>query len=167
MSKHKDFSHGLKFLLDSLLKIGYAAVLVLLTIVLCFAFGYMREGGGFYAIVSGAYVFFYLLFLPALILLIGDKRVSIALRVVGYAWVAIVIFLMVVLGYGLLKDSLGAYCTGFFSAPTSCASNQYLIALVLFFNPYSILGWMGLSILGLLKGWYDYFEDRSRARRHR
>ena len=166
MSKRKHSPLGYGFIVTTLLKIGYGAVLICATIVLTWAFSYAR-GGSFYTFVGFGYMLFYLLFVPALVMLILGKTVSATLRVVGLAWVPVVIFAILVLGYGFLKDAQGTHCTGFFDAPTSCASNQYLLVLILLFNPYTVLAWMSLSILGLMKGWYDYFKDPTIAHSRR
>jgi hypothetical protein len=146
--------------LNSLLKIGYAAVLLAATFVLTWVPDYVNEGAWFAAMGIG-YIAFYLLLVSALVMLIAERPLNKVIRTVCLAWVAIVLLVIVILGYGFAKDMIGMHCSGFFGATTSCASNQYLIVLLLLFHPYSIFAWMGLSILGLLVGWYKYLGGRS------
>lgn len=155
MSKHKPSNS----ITNVLLRIGYGLVFACATIVLNWSLGYI-VAGGLYALMGLAYAILYCLFLPALALLIANKPVSRALRVVALCWLPIVIFALLILAQGQVRDWMGAHCTGFFSAPTTCVSNQYLLLLIFLFNPYSILIWLTLTIAGLLKGWVDYSNEQ-------
>ena len=149
---------------DVILRVGYSAVLICATIVLTWSFGYLQHGD-WYGFVGTGYWVLYLLFAPTLVMLILGRKVSKFMRFVSLAWLPVVTFVIILLSEAMLRDAQGARCTGFFGATTSCASVQYIIVLVLLFNPYTLLAWMSLTILALLKGWYDYFEDRRMAKR--
>lgn len=162
MNKSKALDSGPKLILDILLRVGYSAVLTCATIVLTWSFGYLQHGD-WYGFVGIGYWVLYLLFAPTLVMLILGRKVRKFMRFVSLAWLPVVTFVIILLSEAMLRDAQGAHCSGFFGATTSCASNQFIIVLVLLFNPYTLLAWMTLTILGLIKGWWDYFEDRGAA----
>jgi hypothetical protein len=114
------------------------------------------------AAVQGGYVAVYALIAPTLVLLAKGKQLSKWLRVVCNILVVATILVLAWLAIGLLQDLIGIQCQGFFGAPTSCADGQYLSLLIWVINPYVLLSLIGVTILALGKGWFDYFyyEDR-------
>jgi hypothetical protein len=149
--------------IDILLKIGYGVTLLCTAFVLWFAYLYISDGDLLYQVISIGFAAFYILLASALVMLIRGKALNKTLRFMCKTWVAIVLLVFLLLGYGVLKDAMGAYCSGFFGVQTSCLDSQYLLVFVLFVIPYSTLAWLGLSLIVLSKGWYEYFASRRAA----
>ncbi len=144
---------------DILLRIGYGISLVCISYILWIAHGYVTADDG-YTLIGVALVIFYALLAPTFLLLILGKKLPKTLRFAGNFWLAVVVIAGLILGYGVLKDAMGIQCAGFFGTQASCVDNQLFLLFFLVLIPYSMYAWLGVSILVLCKGWYDYFAGR-------
>jgi hypothetical protein len=163
MTKHKQTITGFVVFKKAILKIGYCIALLVATLTAVLALTYVVGDAGFYSFVGLAYLLLYALLTPAFVMLLFGKSLNKALRLVCFVWVLMAILALLLLVYGIVKDSMGVYCAGFFGVRSSCLSNQFLLALVLFFYPYSVAMWLGLSLIALIGGWAAYLTDRRSA----
>ena len=91
--------------------------------------GVATRAAAFLIVIFGIYAIFKLL-LAAKIKRVLLLNVIVILCVTG--------LVLLIVGMGVLQDALGAHCTGFFGASTSCSSSYSLPALVIAFHPLTL-----------------------------
>jgi hypothetical protein len=68
-----------------------------------------------------------------------------------YTISSLIVLAVAFLLYGVIKDTIGATCTGFFGTPSSCATGEVLIVMFTVLHPYTLMA-LGILLLAALVG---------------
>lgn len=83
--------------------------------------------------------------------LIGRKPLSKEAYVIGIIFSIISIIILLYFGFGIIKDILGVYCSGFFGVQSSCTQSPMLVLYIIVLHPFALAAAGLLSVFGIVK----------------